>query len=65
LGSALNLEDAFVGSGFPEGVFQCVIENSTAGESLIKSDIDTISVTGSINTGKRVAELASKNLKYF
>jgi acyl-CoA reductase-like NAD-dependent aldehyde dehydrogenase len=65
LGSALKLEDAFANAGFPEGVFQCVIGNSSVGETLILSDIDAISVTGSINTGKRVAELASKNLKKF
>ena len=65
LGSALKLEDAFLEAGFPEGVFQCVIGNPIVGEALIKSDIDAVSVTGSINTGKRVAELASKNLKKF
>src|ERR687898_2586974 len=65
LGSALKLEDAFLEAGFPESVFQCVIGNSTVGEALIKSDIDAVSVTGSIDTGKRVAELASKNLKKF
>jgi acyl-CoA reductase-like NAD-dependent aldehyde dehydrogenase len=65
LGSALKLEDAFLDAGFPESVFQCVIGNSTVGEALIKSDIDAVSVTGSINTGKRVAELASENLKKF
>lgn len=65
LGSALKLEDAFLEAGFPESVFQCVIGNSTVGEALIKSDIDAVSVTGSINTGKRVAELASQNLKKF
>ena len=65
LGSALKLEDAFLEAGFPEGVFQCVIGNPIAGEALIKSDIDAVSVTGSIDTGKRVAELASKNLKKF
>jgi acyl-CoA reductase-like NAD-dependent aldehyde dehydrogenase len=65
LGSALKLEDAFSQAGFPENVFQCVIGNSTVGETLIQSDIDAVSVTGSINTGKRVAELASRNLKKF
>jgi acyl-CoA reductase-like NAD-dependent aldehyde dehydrogenase len=65
LGSALKLEDAFSEAGFPESVFQCVIGNSTVGEALIKSDIDAVSVTGSIDTGKRVAELASQNLKKF
>jgi acyl-CoA reductase-like NAD-dependent aldehyde dehydrogenase len=65
LGSALKLQDAFLEAGFPESVFQCVIGNSTVGEALIKSDIDAVSVTGSIDTGKRVAELASQNLKKF
>ena len=65
LGSALKLEAAFLEAGLPESVFQCVIGNSTVGEALIKSDIDAVSVTGSINTGKRVAELASQNLKKF
>jgi acyl-CoA reductase-like NAD-dependent aldehyde dehydrogenase len=65
LGSALKLEDAFLEAGFPESVFQCVIGNPIVGEALIKSDIDAVSVTGSINTGKRVAELASENLKKF
>lgn len=65
LGSALKLEDAFLEAGFPESVFQCVIGNSIVGEALIKSDIDAVSVTGSIDTGKRVAELASENLKKF
>ena len=50
LDSALKLEDAFAEAGFPEGVFQCVVGNSTVGESLIKSDIDAISVTRIVNT---------------
>jgi succinate-semialdehyde dehydrogenase/glutarate-semialdehyde dehydrogenase len=65
LGSAIKLEDAFTEAGFPQNVFQTVIGNSTVGEALIKSKIDAVSVTGSINTGKRIAELASKDLKKF
>jgi acyl-CoA reductase-like NAD-dependent aldehyde dehydrogenase len=65
LGSAIELEKAFTDAGFPENVFQVVIGNSAAGETLIKSKIDAVSVTGSINTGKRIAELASKDLKKF
>jgi acyl-CoA reductase-like NAD-dependent aldehyde dehydrogenase len=65
LGSAIKLEEAFIEAGFPENVFQTVIGNSTVGETLIKSKIDAVSVTGSINTGKRIAELASKDLKKF
>ena len=65
LGSALKLEEAFIEAGFPENVFQTVIGNPTAGETLIRSKIDAVSVTGSISTGKRIAELASKDLKKF
>jgi acyl-CoA reductase-like NAD-dependent aldehyde dehydrogenase len=65
LGSAIKLEEAFTEAGFPENVFQTVIGNPTAGETLIRSKIDAVSVTGSISTGKRIAELASKDLKKF
>ena len=34
-----------------------------SGETLVKSKIDAVSVTGSVNTGKRVAQLASEDLK--
>ena len=65
LGSAIRLEEAFIEAGFPENVFQTVIGNPTVGETLIRSNIDAVSVTGSISTGKRIAELASKDLKKF
>jgi acyl-CoA reductase-like NAD-dependent aldehyde dehydrogenase len=65
LGSAIKLEEAFTDAGFPESVFQAVIGNSAVGEALIRSDIDAVSITGSVDTGKRVAELASKDLKKF
>jgi acyl-CoA reductase-like NAD-dependent aldehyde dehydrogenase len=65
LGSAIKLEEAFTEAGFPENVFQTVIGNPTVGETLVRSKIDAVSVTGSISTGKRIAELASKDLKKF
>jgi acyl-CoA reductase-like NAD-dependent aldehyde dehydrogenase len=65
LGSSLKLKEAFVDAGFPENVFQVVIGDYRAGEALVQADIDAVSVTGSLNTGKRVAELASKDLKKF
>jgi acyl-CoA reductase-like NAD-dependent aldehyde dehydrogenase len=65
LGSAIRLEEAFLEAGFPENVFQTVIGNPTVGEALIRSKIDAVSVTGSISTGKRIAELASMDLKKF
>src|SRR5215204_4667090 len=36
-----------------------------AGDALVQSNIDAVSVTGSVNTGRRVAELASQDLKQF
>ena len=65
LGSALKLEQAFLDAGFPENVFQAVIGDYRAGEALVQANIDAVSVTGSVNTGKRVAELASQDLKKF
>jgi acyl-CoA reductase-like NAD-dependent aldehyde dehydrogenase len=65
LGSALKLEEAFMDAGFPENIFRSVIGDASVGEALVLSDIDAVSVTGSVNTGKRVAELASRNLKKF
>jgi acyl-CoA reductase-like NAD-dependent aldehyde dehydrogenase len=65
LGTALQIEQAFKDAGFPENVFQSIIGDYRAGEALIRSDIDAVSVTGSVNTGRRVAELATKDLKKF
>jgi acyl-CoA reductase-like NAD-dependent aldehyde dehydrogenase len=65
LGSALSLQQAFLDAGFPESVFQVVVGDYRAGEALVQSNIDAVSVTGSVNTGRRVAELASQDLKKF
>lgn len=65
LGSSLKLDQAFKDAGFPENVFQLVIGDYRVGEALVQADIDAVSVTGSLNTGKRVAELASDGLKKF
>jgi acyl-CoA reductase-like NAD-dependent aldehyde dehydrogenase len=65
LGSSLKLKEAFSDAGFPENVFQVVIGDYRVGEALVQADIDAVSVTGSVNTGRRVAELASKDLKKF
>jgi acyl-CoA reductase-like NAD-dependent aldehyde dehydrogenase len=65
LGSAIKIEQAFMDAGFPENIFQAIIGDYRAGEALVLSNIDAVSVTGSINTGRRVAELASQDLKKF
>ena len=63
IGCTLKINDALNESGLPENVFQLVIGDYRAGETLIKSKIDAVSVTGSVNTGKRIAELAATDLK--
>jgi succinyl-CoA reductase len=63
IGSSVKIKEAFEDTGFPENVFQMVIGDYRAGEALVKSKIDAVSVTGSVNTGKRVAELAAIDLK--
>ena len=65
LGTSLQIEQAFTDAGFPENIFQSIIGDYRAGEALTQSDIDAVSVTGSVNTGRRVAELATKELKKF
>jgi acyl-CoA reductase-like NAD-dependent aldehyde dehydrogenase len=62
-GCALKINDALHESGLPEFVFQLVVGDYRTGETLVKSKIDAVSVTGSVSTGKRVAQLASKDLK--
>jgi aldehyde dehydrogenase len=64
-GSALKIEEAFKDAGFPENVFQVVIGDYKAGELLVQSEIDAVSFNGSLQAGKRIGELASKNLKKF
>jgi aldehyde dehydrogenase len=63
IGSSLNIRDSLTDAGFPENVFQIVIGDYRAGEALVQSKIDAVSVTGSVNTGKRVAGLAAKELR--
>jgi acyl-CoA reductase-like NAD-dependent aldehyde dehydrogenase len=64
IGSALEIQEAFKESRFPENIFQCIIGDYKAGEALVQSDkIDAISVTGSVSTGRRIAELAARGLK--
>jgi succinate-semialdehyde dehydrogenase / glutarate-semialdehyde dehydrogenase len=65
IGSSLNIRDSITDAGFPENVFQIVIGDYRAGEALVQSKIDAVSVTGSVSTGKRVAEIAARGLKKF
>ena len=52
----------FASAGFPEGVFAVVQGNGPTGAALVDADVDKIFFTGSVRTGKRIAEAAAKKL---
>lgn len=63
--SAKNLENIYLEAGLPHGVFQVVQGGKEVGEMLsVHPEIKKISLTGSIITGKKIMENASKNLKH-
>jgi succinate-semialdehyde dehydrogenase/glutarate-semialdehyde dehydrogenase len=49
-------------AGVPEGVFQVVIGEGPAGAALLESRIDKVIFTGSVATGKRIAQAAAQRL---
>lgn len=59
------IQEAFEYAGFPKGVLRHMQGNYLIGEALAKSNVDAVSITGSTETGKRVAEIASQNLHKF
>lgn len=63
--SALMLAELIEEAGFPAGVVNIVTgKGSEAGEALVSHPgIDKISFTGSTTTGRRIGEIAGRNLK--
>jgi acyl-CoA reductase-like NAD-dependent aldehyde dehydrogenase len=59
----IEIEDTFRKAGIPQGVFQTLIGNSSIAETLIDSDIDAVTFTGSVPVGAKVAERATSQLK--
>lgn len=65
-GSALAIEDAFRSAGYPEGVFSTVITDHSTVSKLIESDlVSGVSLTGSVEAGRRIGEQAARNFKKF
>src|SRR4029078_3569309 len=52
----------FASAGFPDGVLQVVQGNGATGGALVDASVDKIFFTGSVRTGKRIAEAAAKRL---
>ncbi|MET0751772.1 MAG: aldehyde dehydrogenase family protein [Pyrinomonadaceae bacterium] len=58
----LKIGEIFKKAGLPENVVQVVTGDGRAGAALVDSAPDKIMFTGSVATGKRIAEAAAKNL---
>jgi acyl-CoA reductase-like NAD-dependent aldehyde dehydrogenase len=56
------VEELFCAVGLPEGVFQLVQGDGETGAALLEAGVDKISFTGSVSTGRRVAEACGRNL---
>ncbi len=60
--SALELQRLLHEAGVPQEVFAVVLGEGLTGAALIESPIDKLIFTGSVTTGKRVAEAAARRL---
>jgi acyl-CoA reductase-like NAD-dependent aldehyde dehydrogenase len=54
--SALELKSLFTTAGLPDGLLQVVIGDGATGAALIAAPIDKLVFTGSVATGRRVAQ---------
>jgi succinate-semialdehyde dehydrogenase/glutarate-semialdehyde dehydrogenase len=59
---ALQLEKLLQRAGVPEDVFKVIIGDGSTGGALLGSAIDKLIFTGSVATGKRVAQAAAERL---
>jgi len=60
--SALELAKLQREAGIPENAFQLVLGNGSTGAALAQSQIDKLTFTGSVATGKRIAQIAAEKL---
>ena len=59
----IEIEKAFERAGLPDGVFQTLVGDSSIAESLIDSDINAVTFTGSVPVGAKVAQRATSQVK--
>ena len=60
--TALKIAEVFKEARLPEGLFEIVTGDGSTGAALVEAGVDKIMFTGSVATGKRVAEGAAKHL---
>jgi acyl-CoA reductase-like NAD-dependent aldehyde dehydrogenase len=59
----IEIENTFKKAGFPDGIFQTLVGDSSIVESMIDSDINAVTFTGSPVAGAIVAQRAGSQLK--
>ena len=59
---ALELERLLREAGLPQGLFQVVVGDGSTGAALTEAPVDKLIFTGSVATGKRVAQAAAARL---
>jgi acyl-CoA reductase-like NAD-dependent aldehyde dehydrogenase len=59
---ALRIADVFARAGLPEGLLSVMTGDGRTGASLVEAGADKIMFTGSVATGRRVAEAAGRQL---
>ncbi len=60
--SAVLMREIALEAGFPQDVFLIATGDGSTGAALVNGDVDKISFTGSVPTGRRVAEAAAARL---
>lgn len=60
--TGLRIKDVFDRAGLADGLLQVVTGDGSTGAALVGAGVDKIMFTGSVATGKRVAEAAAKYL---
>jgi acyl-CoA reductase-like NAD-dependent aldehyde dehydrogenase len=59
----IEIEKAFNRAGLPDGVFQTLVGDSSIAESLIDSEVNAVTFTGSVPAGSKVAQRATSQVK--
>jgi acyl-CoA reductase-like NAD-dependent aldehyde dehydrogenase len=59
----IEIEKAFNRAGLPDGVFQTLVGDSSIAESLIDSEVNAVTFTGSVPVGSKVAQRATSQVK--
>jgi acyl-CoA reductase-like NAD-dependent aldehyde dehydrogenase len=60
--TALKIGSIFKQAALPDGVLEIVTGDGTTGAALVDAGVNKIMFTGSVSTGKRVAEAAARHL---